>query len=590
LSANWYGSVEDISTIMYKYRIYQNESALGGYVDVGTATSMTNDSYNLIEGTNYSIEVVAYNPSGLNSSGYSDGAWTDFGKPNNVNVTSSSHPVQGTAYSNSTVLLHFNASDVNSSGVMSGIAGYSYLLDKYPGTAPDNDIESREFIELVDYVKGTDWELLYDADSKTSYKTVTTVKKKLLENQSIKVRFALAEMDGETDESVPIEVGLTDEVCTDFASCTFIGKNDTTMDIAYAYSVSNVKVYEVIVKATADVTDSDFQIVIGINSTHTGSKNITIPYSTTTDYQTARCDEGGGSCPQNTTIRYAIEADILDSPNVTQTAQYDNLADGTYYFHVKAIDNAGNPSNTTHFQIVIAGGESIAIQNPVNGQLFLNVNDTMNITATVFVSATSDVKIVSMHPDGSTTNSSQQSLTTSGVFNVTLRQGTNELYAISTTGAKSASVFVILAKEPQGSSNKTIAIRHSGCTTVDSNLCYFTSGGTVVGIAAEEGSAASGVVIGKTESNTMKIFATKAAGFDASKVNADLVDNDFLDQINPMFGFNRDTSKYLIRNDLRYEDIYVSGDVKVDPGKYKLVIIHNGVTKDGKVNVTIGIE
>jgi len=78
--------------------------------------------------------------------------------------------------------------------------------------------------------------------------------------------------------------------------------------------------------------------------------------------------------------------------------------------------------------------------------------------------------------------------------------------------------------------------------------------------------------------------------FDLSKTSNDLEDNDFLDRTSPAFGYSDGMKKFVMGSELRYPDIYLDGDLNLQPGTYNLYIIHNGVTPDGRVNLTVEVR
>ena len=74
-----------------------------------------------------------------------------------------------------------------------------------------------------------------------------------------------------------------------------------------------------------------------------------------------------------------------------------------------------------------------------------------------------------------------------------------------------------------------------------------------------------------------------------NQVEMDLDNNEFLDLIHPSFGFDTDVANYVIQNQLRYSDAYLAGDDIVHSGTFTLLIRNNGLTADGRTNLTVSI-
>ncbi|HII72237.1 TPA: hypothetical protein HA265_05780, partial [Candidatus Woesearchaeota archaeon] len=613
LSANWFGATEDFTEIYYRYRILENGSYYnndGNWTEAGTATSFTNDTLTLLEGSNYSVEVIAYNTFGLNATAVvSDGVVIDLTEPRKPTVTSPTHPVQGQAYPESSATFHFNSSDINSSGVLSGIEGYSWKLDDWPGSAPDDIIDGRTYQELAELVTGQE-ELVLKINGSAAADHAFAVWKEvagdLVANQTLRIRFALAEKVEDTRQLMNYVVAISDDGNAPY------GTNPTDLlapvqvfekDIKYAYTMDHAYVYETTFTVNDSVTDGSFFIALGgwasdddnlNNLSLSATDDPALVDNTTTNYV---CEETVGSCVENANIEYAIGVDLMDSLNETYTVNYDLLGDGTYYFHVKAKDNAGNGGNTTHYKFVVAtGGVSVSISEPVDNQMFLSPSLTYNVSVNVFVSDNASVFVTAVHPDGSSYNSTKRDIQTSGRFNVTIERGTNEIYANanSTNGvaSRSSSVYVILSEEAQPATNKTLRVRYASCSNTDSNICWTNDlgGGTIAGIAAEKATVAAGELQSETIYDGIKIFATDSGGFDSTDINNMLVQNSFLDQKNPFFGLSRKISEYMVRNELRYQDLSLGGRFRLSPGTYRVYLRHNGVTADGRVNVTVVIE
>ena len=140
LSAHWFNSTDYESTVLYRYKLYENNSCIAGYcnwIDTGTEIEVTVTGLTLLEGNNYTFEVMAYNTAGLNSTtAFSDGVIIDYTAPQVTLLNSSTHPDNTTYYSSTDPQFNWTATD------QSGIKGYSYIIDQTLTTVPDSIIDT----------------------------------------------------------------------------------------------------------------------------------------------------------------------------------------------------------------------------------------------------------------------------------------------------------------------------------------------------------------------------------------------------------------------------------------------------------------
>ena len=616
LHANWESSAEDLSnTIYYRYRILENGSCYDNdcnFTGTGTQTSITVNNLSLRENSIYSFEVQAYNDGNVSSTAFSNGTNIDLAQPDLPTINSSTHPIEGTPYPDANPWLNWSASDILSNSNMSGIEGYSYILDKHPGTAPDNIMEDR-YWELINPMKNDGYEQVLKINSTgTAYAVLQQLHTNLTENESVSVKVALAEMLLDYDDLMNIKVYLVSKgegaaiSGFDHESDAISNIENVSWDIKYVEDIEDAKIYQfnlTVNTTVTDDTDDVYVVVTASDSDDDNRRNHSIAGSTAADASswTWLCDEGGGACTNTTdSVDYAISVEKADSGDEWDT-RYSGLPDGVYYFHVKAKDRAGNWGDTEHYQLnIAAGGVSVSIVSPTDGQVFTTDDDAateLNMSVKVAVSDNASVYIVALHPDGTNFTSSPVIFTTTNIFhNITLELGTNEIYAVatSTEGARtvSSSVFVIADQEIPPATEKTLRVECTGCgQSAGQHLSYTTQDANTifVGAGAELDSSASGPsVLADTEVNTIKIFMTKA--FKESKIDDQLGDDEFLDLKKPSFGFQKGAPDYVMQNELRYEDIFIEGTERLNPGKYTLYINHHGVTADGRVNLSMEVR
>ncbi len=616
ISAHWLNATDDISEVYYRYRLLENGSCYDGdcdWSDVGTETSVTVDDLSLKENWVYSFEVQAYNPSNLSAVGVSDGARIDITQPDIPLLNSTTHPNQSAEYTVSDAEFNWTAVDIESNGNMSGVDSYSYLLDSFPGTAPDDLPEERGMDTLVS-MRNSGYAQLLRANSTSTSPNTFTVMKQLHTNitagDELDVSVALAEIVSDYSDLMKVEVYIfkvsDGETITSLAQATDIVSNIDLInrDIKYVESMTLADSYafDLVINESVDDVSSDIYIFVSGLVSDDDNRNI-LSIAGTLD--AAQIDSSSmkylcndsGSCSLATGVDYAIEVKRPEYGGEWK-ARYDDLSDGIYYFHVKAKDVAGNWGESAHYKITIAaGGVSVSIVYPHDGEIISTASKETNISVKVAVAGNASVYVVAMHPDGSNSTTSAVQFSTTNVFNdVGLELGRNELYAVATTPAgavtRSSIVRIVVARTLMPESNRTLRVVYDGCAASDNPyLCYSSETGAYVGIGTEEfggvnvgGGSAQAV----TEMNTIKIFMSKP--FDVEDAADDLAENSFLDRKSPSFGLGREAKSFVVQGELRYEDVLLSGAEKLAPGKYTVYIINNGLTPDGKINLTMVVK
>jgi|GEM_PF-4623553 len=612
LHAHWFNSTEDISTIYYKYRIL-NESVCSGscaFTDIRTDTEVTVTDLNLSEGRNFSLEVVAFNEGGLNSTAISNGTVIDLTKPAAPGINSSTHPTQDNYYDSSTAIFNFSATDPVSNSVASGVEGYSYVLDKHPGTAPDSIMEEMYWEPLAEMHRGTYNQTLKANQSGLAYAVFSQLHSNFTVGDSLRVRVALAEQFSDYSDLMGVKVYLvkaggegTPIAAFDMEASAISNIESFNWDVRYAETMNLAKVYQfdlVVSQALNDNTDDAYIVVVGVASDDDNTQPLAIGGTTTlalVDNTTRNyvCPEVGACIEKTNVLDYAISVEREDS-GTDWSAQYDYLGDGIYYFHVKAKDWAGNWGDTSHYRIMVAaGGVSSLIYSPVDGELFATAGAELNITVKVTVASNASVRVIALHPGGGNSTSSPQVFNRSFEFeNITLELGQNELYAETNTSAgtiaHSPHIFVAVSSDFLPYMNKTLRVRYAGCAaTALPYLCNADEGAVFAGVATENlGSISAPSVQTDTSINSLKIYVTRP--FDTAKIAGQFEQNTFLDRINPMLGYDYGAGYYVIRNELRYRDISLGGSFFLTPGVYQLHIRKVGLTADGKYSITLTLE
>jgi uncharacterized delta-60 repeat protein len=616
LSAHWTTSIDDISITYYKYLIRINSTAGCipqdcNHTSTGLETSVTRTNLSLTEGTNYSFEVIAYNPWNITATpATTDGMIIDITRPTTPTINSSTHPI-GVAVQNKTPEFNWSATDINSSGVMSGVIGYSYTLDTHPGSAPDDELEQR-YEQTVNTLKNNGaGKTLKDNSTGKAFAVFTEIEENITAGDTIKVRFAAAETGQDLRDKMPIDVYVIKKAEADGSGDFDYNETDNAVssisridqDIAYAENLRDAQIYstEVTINQTVNgANDALYIVVAGVYSDDDNRNNLSIAANddinsidnTTRNFY---CIEAATCTENTTTLDYAIEVKSVENSTVQKT-RYEDLTDGTYYFHVKAKDLAGNWGDTAHYMITVnkLPGIEIMITDPFTGQLFSNPN----ISVTVQVSSAAQVTAIAKHTDGSNHTTQTIPVNTTYTFtDVEIEQGTTEIYAVA-KGADnitvmSQKVYVIYGETAMTSANKTLYVSYNTGGTATSHMAYAVSASNAVGLASENDAAiVSGAgslsILSDTSNIATKIFVTKPA-FDVSASERYLANDEFLDLVNPSFGLLQKNDQYVISSELRYKNIYITGSRNLDKGKYLLVIKDIGKDAQGKENITITI-
>ena len=553
----------------------------------------------------YQFEVQAYNPFNLSSSAVSNGTRIDITAPNVPIVNSSTHPDQNRSYAITTAIFNWTASDILSNNNMSGIDGYSYILDTHPGTAPDDTVKDRYWDTLVPMHTGLYNQTLKVNSTGVTYAIYSQVRSNLTENDSVRVSVALAESVSDTQDLMGVKVYLI-KVPQGASISAFSQESNaisniinTTRDIKYASdtSLATVYTYNFTVNQTVSDTTNDIYLVVSGIPSDSSRHNLSIGGSAgNTDASTQNfvCDSSNNCQNTTSSVEYAVKVERSDSGSSWLT-KYDYLGDGIYYFHVKAKDVAGNWGDTAHYKITVAaGGVSVGILYPISGDTETTTTNVLNLSVKVIVSGNASVYVVAKYQSGNNYTSPSYSFSTTHVFdNVTLAVGINELYAVANTSVgaitRSTSNYVNVINEILPITNKTLRVTYSGGCSPSSNLCYGSSGSGSIGMASETPDVlASGSLLANTSLNTIKIFMSK--GFSASSLDSDFRQNIFLDKVNPSFGFTDKGVHYVVQDELRYSDVYLAGELHLPAGTYNVYLIHSGITADGKVNLSVVVR
>jgi hypothetical protein len=276
-------------------------------------------------------------------------------------------------------------------------------------------------------------------------------------------------------------------------------------------------------------------------------------------------------------------------------AQLSGLTDGsTYSYRFNCSDDAGNfnDQNTTTFTVnTSAVADGVVIETPlgpfVSGQV-----------ATAYV----DVTFGGNPLDG------QEDNFIGYVDNEKIYTEVDDLgggrYSVEFTAPINASTYTLGINVSSVSDTETFTVysytltmSHSGGGVSSgpgslSNVAYGSGSGYVLGFGSESGtiSTAGGPQIQYTSHEGYNfIFLTKTSR-ELSERNQFLVDNEFMAQISPSFGYRLRVDEYLISAFIDYENVEIEGDQQTGTGIYTLIIKNEGVDPvTGKIRVSVTI-
>jgi len=266
-------------------------------------------------------------------------------------------------------------------------AEYSYILDELPDTTPDQVSEGAgtdiQYTSLSDgnwylHVASCDdagnWSLpnhyiLAKDTTSPELVSVSPANGETSGNANIELQIT-DNVSGVDTDTISLEVegvsynitngGLTYDEGT--AILTFAPYNVTPTPVVFANGqIINVRLAQAKDKASNAITPYSWSYTYIVTSDVTSPNPPTIVYPETSDIGLSSVTFIWTAADTSGIAGYSYTLDgtadtIPDdtSEGVLTEKKYSNLPEGTYYFHIKAKDNAGNWSETTHFTLNIA--------------------------------------------------------------------------------------------------------------------------------------------------------------------------------------------------------------------------------------------
>ncbi len=515
---------------------YQEEK--GEFIDVAQAKSIMVKNLTLFSDTNYSFEIIAYNIYNITSNMTSDGAVLNQGNPIINDLSSSTHPLETTSYANRTAIFEWNATDD------SGKIGYSYSLDQNPYTQPDSILESAINMNSTNSIIYNLDAALQSAIISSSHASdnkwydsngIVTPGGALYSwsTESIEGYLDLADLDPSVDYNLSI-----------FGVAGFIDY----ADMAWKVDGGNY---------------ADFYLRLNAWEWY----NLGIARGGSRIYLKTPGSQWGA---RDRVIQYLRATPLVPSSN--NTATFNDLNPGTYYFHLKALDEAGNYA-VSHRKIIVGSSGTIIILNQLPES---TTASSINLTG-----LTNDYADLKLYLN----NANILNKTANGTFSeiINLTNGTNNLFATAQKdGFIITSNWIAIKKLNLQLANMSFTMSFNNAGTALSKTAYYDTGDYLFGLASDSGIAspiASPLSVSTNESGSAYIFMAKEGTKIESK-NSLLEDDEFMDSTSPSFGVI--DSKYVIGAYLNYDTMIFIGNISFETGRYYISIQNKGLNADKK--------
>lgn len=371
------------AALQFEYRLLNNSVAFTSFVSVDVDTEVSIFNMSLINGSNYTAEVRATNADGLVSGvGVSDGIVVD-GTPPTAPVVASSHSSTGWTRNN---IVEFNWSSIDN---ISGIEGYSYVLDANPSGSPDDilEIEAVNTLWQAGLNNGVATVLKYNASG-----NATTVATEVMQNpvagDILRITLQLGEDTIDTSADMHAFVYVMDDEPSQSNSTA---SNISTIyriseDVSYKEDIEEANEYVATIELSQDITDDNFFVVVQGDENRDGNfYNFLIGTSSNPDNTTQSFSCGEADACTNTTnsFDYGITVEKSDVRNDNVWDANYTVGDGEFWFHVKAQDKAENFGNATSYKIRVDQSAPSTPQIAQPEQTTNSTTVTFNWTASI---------------------------------------------------------------------------------------------------------------------------------------------------------------------------------------------------------------
>jgi hypothetical protein len=247
----------------------------------------------------------------------------------------------------------------SSNDTISGISAYSFVLDADQSTRPDEvpELETEHVTLRSSKNDGNETVLKYNHTGAASAVFVE-VKSNMSAGDVLRITMLLAESHVDTSQEMGLSVYATDTAAGSLSFNQMSNNISTivniTKDLTYKASLLDALSYTAEIALSANVSDGSFFVAVsGDLLDDDNTYNILLATSNTTapGAQSYYCVEGGGCTNTSSAIDYGIRVEKHDLALDGVWDKSYTVADGTFYFHVRALDVAGNWGPTTTYTI-----------------------------------------------------------------------------------------------------------------------------------------------------------------------------------------------------------------------------------------------
>ncbi|MBR9675548.1 hypothetical protein GOV05_00910 [Candidatus Woesearchaeota archaeon] len=568
--------------ITYFYRVYDETTT--SYVNNswaynGNSREVTITNLSLIENHEYKVEVRARNPSDLNRTAWSDGIITDFTPPVIPSATSSPQPNTWT----NTGVININWSGNDN---ISGVKGYSYVIDESPLTTPDDAVDTTNTTITIIEEEGKYYAHIKAVDN--------------AENNGATTHQGFLGVD-KTPPTPPLPYNVALYVDAGVYNATWKASSDALSGVDY-YIIRLYDEYNLLINTT-NTTNTYYEftsLLIGnynveIISVDKASNNASSAQISLTPLEILTVSPNSTNTKQETIIRATTNREATCSENqttkdfvFTQSEYHETMikfSNGSKSIEVTCQDAYGYiVSKNIVFIVVSTDPGSINIF--LGGPYYYGQKIIFNLTADNLTSIKHSDFEISI--DGERINRNDYSIIDKNkgeytiIMNPVVDRGVYAL-RIRVGGVEDTETLFMNAL----SFTVEYAAPISGVVE-KSNLAYVENGTTKIGVAASSTKAIiktnnSWITANRGPEDQSYLFFTTNE-ISANNKNRLLNREEFLDET---AGFGVSQEEYVLRQILNYQSILVRG-LGVARGYFNIIIINEGLDENN--NTIIRIE
>jgi hypothetical protein len=612
LHARW-SAFDRESKVFYLYRITSGGSCVPingscAWQDALESAGATVANLTLDEGESYLFCVIAQNAYFVNSSEVcSDGIIIDLTAPEMDYIYSNF--AESSWVNSSSPNFSWNATDPESSGVSSGIYAYSYILDSEAGTIPDTVPEGnlsalmnetyKEYSAVADgiqyfHVRARDgagnWgaAMHYEIRADSTPPTIPFMRSS---NQST--------VDGTVTFNWNSSRDYSSGVSGYYISITRADTGEYLVDNSWIGNVTHYDYDSAVNGITyhATVKAKDAAGNIGLDSDQAG----------------ATYDESAPVIlfkkPNNLETVVSSEPILVIDTDEIAACYYDGTmfayTNSTHHEARVTVLNGQSPTFAIACRDIVGNERTDSISFTVDANLIADAVNVLSQDSAVYAN-----QPVSFVISGESAGALMGELPKER-FEILINRTEINDFVVKDNGGNYTIAFIAPAVPgdyavyfkideaqssgvPMSVENLNLVITYESALSnpvAKNRMAYSQEDGYTVGIASDSsGISAEGdsseLQLTSESSGNSYIFFTKQAA-DPNSRDGYLKSQTFIDMPSPSFGYRVEKDKYVVNAELKYSDISISSNKIIGPGLHRLVIRNNGLTPDGRVNITI---